>query len=44
MAIVQRLNIPIVYIGVGEDVEDLDVFHLDQYLNALLDSDISPLN
>ncbi|MBT7610040.1 MAG: signal recognition particle-docking protein FtsY [Bacteriovoracaceae bacterium] len=44
VAIVQRLNIPIVYIGVGEDVEDLDVFHLDQYLNALLDSDISPLN
>jgi fused signal recognition particle receptor len=44
VAIVQGLNVPIVYIGVGESVEDLDVFHLDQYLNALLDSDIVQLN
>jgi fused signal recognition particle receptor len=34
--IVSELNIPIAYIGVGEKVEDLDLFHLDQYLAALL--------
>lgn len=37
VAIVQGLQVPITYIGVGESVEDLDVFHLDQYLGALLD-------
>lgn len=36
VSIVQSLNVPIVYIGVGEDVADLDIFNLDGFLNALL--------
>ncbi len=36
VSIVQTLNVPIVYIGVGEDVEDLNIFNLDSFLNALL--------
>ena len=36
VSIVQSLNVPIVYIGVGEDVEDLNIFDLDDFLNALL--------
>lgn len=34
--IVSELSIPIAYIGVGEKVEDLDIFHLEEYLSALL--------
>ncbi|TNF29813.1 MAG: signal recognition particle-docking protein FtsY [Deltaproteobacteria bacterium] len=44
VAIVQQLNVPISYIGVGEGVEDLDVFNLDQYLGALLDVNTQALN
>ncbi|MCO4792526.1 MAG: signal recognition particle-docking protein FtsY [Bacteriovoracaceae bacterium] len=44
VAIVQQLNVPISYIGVGEGVEDLDVFNLDQYLSALLDVNSPALN
>ncbi len=36
VSIVEKLGVPISYIGVGESVEDLDVFNLDDYLNALL--------
>lgn len=36
VGIVQSLEVPITYIGVGEDVEDLNIFNLDDYLNALL--------
>jgi fused signal recognition particle receptor len=36
VSIVQSLDVPIAYIGVGEDVEDLDIFDLDSFLNALL--------
>jgi fused signal recognition particle receptor len=36
VGIVQQLNVPITYIGVGEDVDDLNIFDLDEYLNALL--------
>jgi fused signal recognition particle receptor len=36
VSIVQTLAVPIVYIGVGEDVEDLDIFNLDSFLDALL--------
>ena len=36
VSIVQNLGVPIIYIGVGEHVEDLDIFDLDAYLNALL--------
>jgi len=36
ITIVENLQIPIFYIGVGEQVEDLDVFHLEDYLKALI--------
>lgn len=36
VGIVQKLEVPIVYIGVGEQVEDLNKFDLDDYLGALL--------
>ena len=36
VSIVETLKVPIVYIGVGEDVEDLDIFNLDAFLDALL--------
>jgi len=36
VSIVNELKVPIVYVGVGEDVEDLDVFVLDDFLNALV--------
>ncbi len=37
VSIVQSLNVPITYIGVGESVDDLNSFNLDDYLAALLD-------
>ncbi len=37
ISIVEQLGVPIVYIGVGEKVEDLNVFNLDDYISALLD-------
>jgi fused signal recognition particle receptor len=36
VSIVSQLKLPIAYIGVGETVDDLDIFNLDEYLNALL--------
>lgn len=36
VSIVEQLQVPIVYIGVGEQVEDLNIFELDDYLGALL--------
>ncbi len=36
ISIVTELKIPIVYIGVGESVEDLNIFNLNEYLRALL--------
>ncbi len=36
VSIVERLKLPIRYIGVGEGIEDLNTFDLDQYLRALL--------
>lgn len=36
VSIVQTLQVPIIYIGVGEEVEDLDIFNLDSFLDALL--------
>lgn len=40
LGIVSQLKVPISYIGVGEGVEDLNTFKLDEYLNALLDVNI----
>lgn len=36
LAIVDELKVPITYIGVGEDVSDLDLFKSKDYLNAML--------
>lgn len=36
ISIVTELKVPIIYIGIGENIEDLDIFDLDQYLKALL--------
>lgn len=36
VGIVEKLAVPIVYIGVGETVEDLNAFNLDDYLDALI--------
>lgn len=36
VSIVEQLKLPIVYIGVGETAEDLDIFQIDDYLKALL--------
>jgi fused signal recognition particle receptor len=36
VGIVKQLEVPIVYIGVGESVDDIDIFDLDLYLDALL--------
>ncbi len=36
ISIVNSLQVPIVYIGVGEQVEDLEIFNLDDYLGSLL--------
>ncbi len=36
LAIVEQLNVPIRFIGVGETLEDLDLFHPQDFTNALL--------
>jgi len=36
VAIVQKLQVPITYIGVGENVEDLNEFALNDYIDALI--------
>jgi len=36
VSIVDQLKLPIAYIGVGESVDDLDRFNVDDYLKALL--------
>lgn len=36
VSIVDELKVPIVYVGVGEDVEDLDIFNLDDFLTGLV--------
>ena len=38
ISIVQSLKVPIAFIGVGESVEDLNHFVLDDYLRALLNN------
>ncbi|OPL18296.1 MAG: hypothetical protein AVO35_05460 [Candidatus Aegiribacteria sp. MLS_C] len=41
LAMASRLGIPVEYIGVGEDLEDLVEFDLTDFLHALLDMDAS---
>ena len=36
VGIVKKLEVPITYIGVGENVEDLNRFNADEYLDSLL--------
>lgn len=36
VSIVDELQVPIVYVGVGEDVDDLDIFDLDEFLSGLV--------
>ncbi len=36
LALAEQLDIPFRYIGIGEQLEDLDVFDADQYVTALL--------
>lgn len=40
VSIMKDLQVPIFYIGVGESVEDLNRFSVDEYLNVLLDRSI----
>jgi len=42
ISIVTELKIPIVYIGVGESVDDLNIFNLEEYLRALLNISAKP--
>lgn len=41
VSIVQSLQVPITYIGVGEKVEDLDRFDLESYLDGLIGTERS---
>jgi fused signal recognition particle receptor len=38
LAIAQKLNIPIRFIGVGEQLEDFGVFKADEFVTSLLKS------
>jgi len=42
LAIAQRLNIPIRFVGVGEDTEDFGVFNAQEFVSALLKSADEP--
>jgi fused signal recognition particle receptor len=44
VTIVDKLQVPITYIGVGESVEDLDLFRSEEYLKALLGQSKAPEN
>ena len=37
VAIQSELNVPVKYIGVGETIEDLQKFNVDEFVNALFD-------
>ena len=37
VAIQSELNVPVKYIGVGEDMEDLQKFNPEEFVNALFD-------
>jgi len=44
IGIVKELNVPIYYIGVGEDVADLNEFKVEEYLQTLLGMENGPCN
>ena len=35
-AICKELNVPVMYIGVGEGIDDLQAFHAKEFVDALL--------
>ncbi len=39
IAVAQRLRIPVRYIGVGEQIDDLRVFNAEEFVDALLSQD-----
>ncbi|MCL2369659.1 MAG: signal recognition particle-docking protein FtsY [Firmicutes bacterium] len=36
LAIVKQLNVPVVFIGVGEGIDDLQIFEAEQFVDALM--------
>jgi fused signal recognition particle receptor len=42
-AIAKRLHVPIRFIGVGEDIEDLREFNAEEFVEALLSNETSTL-
>lgn len=40
VGIIHKLRVPITYIGVGESVDDLNIFKKEEYLSALLDMEV----
>lgn len=44
MAIQSELDIPVKYIGVGEQIDDLQKFDADVFVNALFDVDEKDLD
>lgn len=38
LAIARKLGVPVRFIGIGESVEDMQAFHADEYVEALLSS------
>jgi fused signal recognition particle receptor len=36
LAIAEKLGIPVRFIGIGEDVEDMQEFHAEEFAGALL--------
>ena len=43
LAIAQKLNIPIRFVGVGEQIEDFGVFNADEFVSAMLKDDAGTL-
>jgi fused signal recognition particle receptor len=39
LAIAQKLNIPIRFVGIGEELEDFGVFNASDFVQALLKTD-----
>ena len=39
LAVKEELNIPVKYVGIGEQVDDLQPFNADLFVDALFDSD-----
>ncbi len=42
ISIADRLDVPFRFIGIGEGIDDLDVFDPDQFASALLGLELQP--